>query len=135
MFAKKNKTVAVNDKTTGTIIGEGVIFEGGVIKGDGNVRIDGRYAGTIDLNGHIVVGETGVVEGEIKAFSALFAGKFMGNMKIEDTVHLAYRSNVNGNIECGKVIMDEDSIFNGNCKMSRELDRSDLQYTSDEESL
>lgn len=117
MLNKRKKGNEFMDKKTGTIIGEGITIENGEIKGTGNVRIDGKFSGNINLEGHIVIGEKGLVKGKISANSGLLAGEFIGELNIKDSVHLASESKVSGLVKSNKVIIDEDAIFNGNCTM------------------
>ena len=115
MFAKK-KRMAVH-KNMDTIIGEGIVFENALLRGEGVIRIDGRFSGVIDVNGHIILGETGLVNGDIKADSALFAGKFQGNIYIEETLHMTETTVMSGKIETGRLIIDEGAVLNGTCNV------------------
>ena len=117
VLKKLDKISSDKNAGTGTVIGEGIVIENAVIKGSGVIRIDGRFSGTIDIDGHIVLGETGVVVGDIHADSALFAGKYDGNLVINDTLHLAPSAHVVAHVETGKFIIDEDAVFNGTCNM------------------
>lgn len=118
----KSKTAMVpvaapQDKTIGTIIGEGLVIKEGTLTGTGNMRIDGTFLGTIDIDGHIVISETGFIKGDILSRSALIAGKLIGNIKTSDAIHLASTAHVEGVLEGRTVIVDEDAVFNGTCKM------------------
>jgi cytoskeletal protein CcmA (bactofilin family) len=109
--------MAVISKNTDTVIGEGIIFEEALLKGCGVIRIDGRLSGTIDIEGHIILGETGLVSGDVNADSALLAGRFQGNLYIENTLHMTASSIVSGKIETGKLIIDEGAVLNGSCNV------------------
>ena len=118
MFSNKKSGPVVDKSAIGTVIGKGIIIEGGALTGDGNLRIDGTFTGgEIAVNGHIVISDTGLVRGNIKAYSALLAGQLIGNINTEESTHMASTAVVQGNIESKTVIMDEDAIFNGNCRM------------------
>ena len=101
------------DKNTDALIGTGLIIEKALIKGSGAIRIDGSLTGTIDIQGRIILGETGVINGDIHADSALLAGKYSGNLNIEGTLHLTATADVTGRIESGKLIVDEGALFDG----------------------
>jgi cytoskeletal protein CcmA (bactofilin family) len=114
-MGKKDK--ALQTRTTDTVIGKGIIFERALLKGSGVVRIDGCFTGTIDIKGHVILGETCSVNGEIYADSGLFAGRYQGQLHIRGALHLTKSANVTGNIESVKLIMDEGAIFNGTCNI------------------
>jgi len=124
MFSSNKKTAvaasvsAVDKSTIGTIIAKGISIEGGTLKGDGNVRIDGFFVGDITVKGHIMISDSGAVYGDIDTNSALIAGNFKGNIKAVETIHLASTAVVEGAVESKTVVMDEDAVFNGNCRMT-----------------
>ena len=116
---RRNKhSKAIFGTNTATVIGAEAVFESATLKGGGSIRIDGRFLGTIDIKGHIVLGETGVLDGEVQADSALFAGKYKGDLRIKDTLCLASTADITGRIEAGKLIVDEGAIFNGVCNVA-----------------
>lgn len=106
-----------SEKSVGTVIGEGIVIENATITGSGVIRIDGRFSGSIDLDGHIILGETAVVSGDINAESALFAGKYDGRLIVRNMLHLAPNAHVVAHIETDKFIIDEKAVFNGSCNM------------------
>jgi len=124
---KKNQSTTVN-KNTDTIIGEGIVFENALLKGNGVIRIDGRYTGTIDIDGHIILGETGLVNGEVRADSALFAGKYQGNLFIRGTLHMTATAVLTGTVETGKLIIDEGAALNGTCSVTNGAYREKVTY-------
>ena len=119
-MVRKKHLRSTSATATGTVIGSGIVIENAVFKGDGTVRIDGKFQGTIDINGHFILGETGMVSGDTQAESALLAGKFQGNLHVKDTLHITPSAVLNGRVVTGKIIVDEGGIFNGACNMLEE---------------
>jgi len=117
MIQKKQSVVATG-KNTDTIIGQGIVFENAVLKGDGVIRVEGKVSGTIDLDGHIILGETGCILGEISADSALFAGKYQGNLFVRGTLHMTSTAVLTGKVEVGKLIIDEGAKLSGTCNVT-----------------
>ena len=115
----KKHSKAFSGASTATVLGAEAIFEAATLKGSGSIRIDGKFFGTIDIKGHIVLGETGVIDGEVRADSALFAGKYKGELHVTDTLCLASTADITGRIEAGKLIVDEGAVFNGICNVTR----------------
>lgn len=113
MFGAKK----VNNTITSTVIGDGIQINGAMLRGTGGVRIDGEYVGDIEINGNIIIGETGIVKGNIRVSHALVAGKVEGNISCTSGVHLATTAKLYGNIDATALIIDEGAIFSGNCRM------------------
>ena len=124
----KKQNLAVSSKNTDTIIGEGIIFEEALLKGAGVIRIDGKFTGKIDIEGHIILGESGIVLGEVIADSALFAGKYQGDLSIRGTLHLTATSVLSGRIETGKLIIDEGATLIGTCNVTSGVSRESIVY-------
>ena len=107
-------------KKTDTVLSEEIIFEQGLIKGCGTVRIDGKFSGTINIEGHVVLGETGVIEGSITSDTAVLAGKLNGDVFIKDTLRATSTADISGKIEAGKLIVDEGAVFDGTFNITKE---------------
>ncbi|MCL2227531.1 MAG: polymer-forming cytoskeletal protein [Oscillospiraceae bacterium] len=115
---QKKQNATVNSKNTDTIIGEGIIFEKAMLKGAGVIRVDGKFSGTIDIDGHIILGERGSINGEITVDSALFAGKYQGNLCVKGTLHMTSTAILTGRVDAGKLIMDEGAKLSGTCNVT-----------------
>ena len=119
-MARKKQPASSSGKSTGMFVGSGIVIENAMFKGSGTVRIDGKFQGTIDVDGRLILGETGMVSGDAQAESALLAGKFQGNLHVRDTLHITSGAVMNGRIITGKIIVDEGGVFNGACNMIEE---------------
>ena len=101
-----------------TIIGEGTVFEG-TITVPHSVRIDGSFKGKIETAEILTVGNSGVVEADIIAKSAIVGGKIVGNLTVEDRVELEANSSLIGDIHTKDLIINEGAVFHGNCSMEK----------------
>lgn len=97
-------------------IGKGMYLEG-KLSFDDTVRIDGSFKGEISAAGTLVVGEGGVVEGQIKVGSAIITGEVKGLLEASGKVELQSPGKVFGNIKTPTLIIGEGVIFEGNCVM------------------
>lgn len=100
-----------------TIIGEDTVIEGALLKAKKSIRINGKYSGNIEVEGSIVVGDTGLIVGNIKADFIYVAGKVEGNIEVTKLAHLATQCSVKGDIVCGVIVVDEGALLDGSCKM------------------
>ena len=101
--------------------GTTLISAGTTIKGDissnSDLRIDGTIIGNINSNAKIVIGSSGVVEGDIFGNNADIVGKTSGSIKVKELLQLRGECVVNGNIYAGKLQVEPSATFNGQCHM------------------
>ena len=107
-------TPAPTGKTS--IIGLGLLIKGEIITED-DLRIDGKLVGNITASSKVVIGETGVVEGNIDASVADITGKVTGNLFIKDLLDMRQHAVINGDICAAKISMEPTVSFNGKCTM------------------
>lgn len=115
MIKKGREGNNVNGQTSNRILG-GTTIEGEV-HSDGDFRVDGTIKGTINITGKLVIGEKGVVEGEVTCGSANVSGKFDGTLKVEDLLSLEPSAFVKGDILTGKLSIVPGAEFSGSCSM------------------
>ena len=101
---------------TTSIIGANMTINGDIFA-EGDIRIDGKLIGGIKNASKVVVGEAGLVEGNINAHQADITGKILGNLAIKDLLNLRGQAIISGNISAGKISMEPSVSFNGNCTM------------------
>ena len=111
---KKNNQFANGEVT---IIGAGTIVEG-LLKTTASTRIDGTVNGDISSDGVIVVAGEGVVNGNIRAVDVKISGTVKGNVMTSGKTELLSNGKLVGDIHTGSLSIDENSIFQGNCRMN-----------------
>lgn len=119
MFNNKNKTEMQQTSTGGN--GTTLVSSGTTLKGDissnNDLRIDGTVVGNINSASKIIIGATGVVEGDITGNQADIGGKVSGNIKAKELLQLRGESVVTGNLYAGKLQIEPTATFNGQCHM------------------
>ena len=100
-----------------TVIGPGAELTGDVTVRAGT-RIDGRVKGNVSCQGELVIGKDGVVEGEVKAASAVLAGRITGKLSVEGKAELSSTARMEGDVACAKLVIEEGAFFQGHCQMS-----------------
>jgi cytoskeletal protein CcmA (bactofilin family) len=105
-------------KTTNKIesfVGAGTEIEGN-IRTNEVVRIDGRIKGEVNAES-VVIGQNGVVLGDISANKVTVAGKVKGNISAAATLELLPSGHVIGDLRANKLIISDGACFEGNCQM------------------
>ena len=97
-------------------LGKDTEFEG-KLSFRGAVRIDGHFKGEILTKGTLIVGESAVMESEIRVSHIIISGEIRGNIIANDRIEIHAPGKVFGNIQAPTVILEEGVVFDGNCKM------------------
>lgn len=84
---------------------------------DGDIRIDGKVKGNIKIAGKLVVGEHGVVEGEVECKNAAVAGAVDGTFKVAQTLTVAQTGKVSGQVHTEKLSIEPGAELNGSVSM------------------
>jgi cytoskeletal protein CcmA (bactofilin family) len=106
-------TNAINSFANGTEIT-------GEVKSAGDVRIDGKLKGNVNIKGRLVIGNTGVVEGEIICSNCDVSGKIVGKVNVSDLFSLKATAIVEGEVFTKKLAIEPGAVFTVTCKMNEE---------------
>ena len=110
----KKNTPEANQASNRILVGTSIEGE---IKSKGDIRIDGKIKGTINITGKLVVGEKGVVEGDIKCAFANVSGTLKGQLEVSELLTLQATAKVNGDIVTNKLSIEPGAEFTGSCSM------------------
>jgi cytoskeletal protein CcmA (bactofilin family) len=89
----------------------------GSIKARGNLRIDGKLTGTLECQGRVVIGASGIIEGDIKCENAEIEGSLKANIAVSDLLSLKSTAKVQGDIVTKKLAIEPGATFTGSCSM------------------
>jgi len=125
MFAKQKDTPSIDTSVASqTVISEGITIKDNMICGSGNVSIGGVFFGDIEVDGFLIINESGNVRGDIRAAGAHVHGSAEGNLVVHNTVRIFRGGRIFGDIHCGSFIVDEGAAFGGQCNMGAEAGQS-----------
>jgi cytoskeletal protein CcmA (bactofilin family) len=97
-------------------IDQGSSFEGKLSFKD-TVRIDGHFSGQISSENTLVVGETGVIEANVRSQTVIISGTVAGDICAAARVIVHKTGRVDGNVETPVLIMEDGAVVNGQLKM------------------
>lgn len=89
----------------------------GEIKSDGDLRVDGKVDGTVTIKGKLVVGEKGVVEGDIDCANVTVSGLLKGKINVSELTALSSTARIDGDLVTTKLSVEPGAEFNGTCSM------------------
>jgi cytoskeletal protein CcmA (bactofilin family) len=100
------------------LINEGCKVEG-ILSSDSFIRVDGTVQGNLEVEEGAIVGDKGLVTGDIKTKSLIVYGMVNGNI---DSYSLEIKATgcVNGEIKTSKLHIEFGGVYNGSLTMDRE---------------
>ena len=112
---KKPREISESGQASNRVLA-GTSIEG-EINSDGDMRIDGRLKGNINISGKLVIGENGKVEGEVRCTNANVSGALEGKVQVVELLSLAASARVMGDVITGKLAVEPGAEFTGSCSM------------------
>ena len=98
----------------------------GELQGTDDIQVEGRLEGKVDIKGQFTVASSGVVKAEVKARRVQISGRVIGDVTGEESVELHPTAQLEGNITCAKVVIQEGAQFKGSVDMrTRDTSRPD----------
>ena len=117
MFTNNNDTVKKTDPSSAiNMIGAGTVITGD-IKSKGDIRVDGSLNGSIETEGKVVVGQGGIVEGDVVCKDADIAGVLKAKISVSQLLSLKSSAKLNGDIVTNKLSIEPGASFTGSCSM------------------
>jgi cytoskeletal protein CcmA (bactofilin family) len=98
------------------LLGKGSSFEG-KLTFEGTVRIDGRFKGQIIANDTLIIGEEGVVEGEITVGELICSGTVKGTIRTARSSEFLSPGKIEAELYTAQLRVERGVIFDGNIHM------------------
>lgn len=110
------KKIQENADKIDTLIGQNTKLIGKV-EANGTIRIDGEIDGDVVVDGNITIGTDGKITGNINGNNIFIYGTVHGNIKCREYLRLGNTAKLFGDVEVKTLIIDENAVFQGKCKM------------------
>jgi cytoskeletal protein CcmA (bactofilin family) len=98
-----------------TVLGANCEMEG-VLRSRANVRLDGTFTGTLEIDGNVLVGETARITADINAKNVSIAGAVRGNVSGKK-VQLLRTGRIWGDIHATALTTEEGAFIDGKIAM------------------
>ena len=112
---KKPQTYQPVSGPVGTLISQHCTIEGNLVT-QNSVKMDGRIQGNLRAEGQAIIGENGVVVGDVEATDLLVFGRLEGNI-LAKTVQLKPSARILGNIDTEMLLVDPGALYQGSVVM------------------
>jgi cytoskeletal protein CcmA (bactofilin family) len=120
MIEQENNTI--------NLIGAGTDIKGDV-ESTGDIRIDGTLKGNLRTRGKVVIGNTGLIKGEVICKNSDVEGKVEGKINVQELLSLKATSSILGDISARRLAIEPGAKFTGHCTMSSEPPAKDAEQS------
>lgn len=98
-----------------TVVGTSCVMEG-TFQSSSNVRLDGTFSGSLEINGNLLVGETAKIKADVNARNISIAGAIRGNVNGKK-VQILRTGRVWGDIRATALTTEEGAFIDGKITM------------------
>lgn len=116
-FFSKKENVTLDLQSISTIICEGSIFEG-KLTAPAYARIDGQIIGDVLIDEGLIIGEKGVIRGNIITKDMVVYGTIDGNLQVS-SLEIKATGKVNGDISTQTLTIENGAVYSGGINMTK----------------
>ncbi len=103
-----------------SFIAAGAILDGPFTAKE-STRVDGTINGNVSVNGSLIVGQEGKINGAVSATNLFLAGEINGNVTASTgKVEISDTGKLIGDLSAKTLVIDENAVFQGQCQMTAE---------------
>lgn len=106
---------------------KGTVVEG-TVRCESDLRVDGTIKGKLYCKAKVIIGPSGVVEGEIRCENAVIEGRFKGNLNVSELLNVRETAEVDGEITTNKLLVQSGARFNVACKMESGTSNGSVKF-------
>ena len=96
-----------------SLIGEGISIAGTLHFEAGVIRLDGRWEGKIIGRGTLIIGEKGLLQGDVQISRLILSGRLEGTAATSESTYIAPTGKLFGTVRTSQLVIDEGGIFEG----------------------
>lgn len=89
----------------------------GSLRCESDLRVDGTIKGKLNCQAKVIIGPSGVVDGEIRCQNAVIEGRFKGILFVSELLNVRETAEVDGEISTNKLLVQSGAKFNVTCHM------------------
>jgi cytoskeletal protein CcmA (bactofilin family) len=115
MFSKKNK-VELDQQVISTFLSDGCVFDGNM-KAPAFVRIEGQINGDVTIDEGLILGEKGLINGNVVTKEMIVYGTINGNINTH-SLEIRSTGRITGDIKTQVLQVETGGSHNGKLSMS-----------------
>ncbi|MDR3019809.1 MAG: polymer-forming cytoskeletal protein [Treponema sp.] len=112
------REIKKKDKTGVVILGKTTSFTG-ILKFNSTLKIQGKFRGTIEAEGDLIVDKEAIVDADYITVSSLTVlGSISGTVLATNKVDMMSGARVHGDVSASRLRIADGVLFEGKCKMT-----------------
>jgi cytoskeletal protein CcmA (bactofilin family) len=115
IFSKKNK-IELDQQVISTLISEGCLLDGN-LKAPAYVRIEGQITGDVTIDEGLILGEKGLIKGNVVTKEMIVYGTVNGNLNVH-SLEIRGTGRITGDIKTQVLQVEPGGSHNGKLSMS-----------------
>ena len=125
MVAVGKPTLPGSDPNALNSLVKGTLVEGSVIA-ENDIRVDGVIKGILVCAAKVIIGPSGLIDGEVRCTNAVIEGKFTGKIIVSELLSVKETAEVVGDVRTNKLLVQPGAIFNVTCHMDDAIAAVDI---------
>ena len=118
-------------KPSESILAAGLTIEG-KIEGNGNIRVSGRFKGTVNVKGELTIEPGASIDGEVNADTVLVGGEVRGHLVAKSLVEFKESGTLIGDLKAGSLTVAAGSKMRGKVEFGwKEGEIEEMPLTED----
>jgi cytoskeletal protein CcmA (bactofilin family) len=89
----------------------------GHLRSDGAFRVDGTVEGSVESGAAVIVGESGLVRGDVSGTDVVIAGQVIGNVVASGHLEILAKGKIEGDIAAKSMRIETGGVFCGTSRM------------------
>jgi cytoskeletal protein CcmA (bactofilin family) len=123
--AVNKPTFAGSDPNALNSLVKGTLVEG-TVAAENDIRVDGIIKGILVCAAKVIIGPSGLIEGEVRCVNAVIEGKFTGKLYVNELLSVKETAEVVGSVRTAKLLVQPGAIFNVTCHMDEAIEAIDI---------
>ena len=123
-WSKKKNGSADLSEEIGNILEASSVVRGD-LRSDRGFRIDGKIEGSVESRAAIIIGESGVVSGEIRGSDVIVVGRVEGNIYASGHLDIGATGKVVGDVMAASFRIETGGTFLGTSRMGQEPEQDE----------
>jgi cytoskeletal protein CcmA (bactofilin family) len=111
-WRSKDETTRPDREPIENVLGRSAFIRG-ELSAEGPFRVDGTVEGTLASRAEVVIGESGVVRGDVIGTDIVVAGQILGNVRCSGHLEILAKGKVEGDIVAQSVRIETGGVFRG----------------------
>ncbi|MFW5800270.1 MAG: bactofilin family protein [Spirochaetota bacterium] len=119
MFSNKkqpNSDISREEEEVATVFGPETEFEG-TVSYETSLKILGKFTGTIETDGLLVIGEGAIVDADVRVGNIIIRGYIKGYIEATNATKMLSTGEIHGDIRTGRLKIADGVVWEGRCEM------------------